>query len=515
MLLPVKKRAIVPLCIRTYYVISTIYFYLVVVDSYIPSHQWKLFPKRALSSLSVSSSSSSKSVSEPFTRVKQKNGASSKNPSYIQWSHHKDVWKMQTAVTTFQRGDQTVELHAQQHYGDADYFRYWNSEDDFNKRHDCVMFELLVDDELLEYKRGDWCVTQPIMASANDILFAQNLGLQCQASIIDYTNRKWAHADRSRQEFAKLAIEKNKEENRNANKESLDYNNTPLWKLASPDSSSTAAEAVAALMVGPPTLDYSTRNARKRRLFTNLFLPGGQLAIALRSILWMTVPAPELSIILLDWSSLLQGGSNPSALSEVALPILTSLVKFDINQMRRFLFGQVILSSKNSGSNGGGRDDISSSWSLLVIDRNDHALNVLRRKLEEKNANSVALLYGSSHCPDLHNKLVAMGFQQTKTAWRTAWSVQESTSTVTTTTTTTTVNGNDQTQGLPALGAFLVFYLIVGALDWVGLVGNTSSLLFGSDYLDASVEIGLYIVRHVLLYLGLSKFLIDWTNTGR
>eukprot|EP00531_Pseudo-nitzschia_arenysensis_P000051 CAMPEP_0116134094 /NCGR_PEP_ID=MMETSP0329-20121206/10465_1 /TAXON_ID=697910 /ORGANISM="Pseudo-nitzschia arenysensis, Strain B593" /LENGTH=405 /DNA_ID=CAMNT_0003628787 /DNA_START=437 /DNA_END=1654 /DNA_ORIENTATION=- len=405
---------------------------------------------------------------------------------------------MQTAVTTFQRGDQTVELHAQQHYGDANYFDYWNGQE-FNQKHDCVLFELLVDDELLEYKRGNWCVTQPIMASANDQQFGQNLGLSCQASIIDYTNRKWAHADLSRQEFAKMAGEANE-----ANDKDYD-SNTPLWKLASPDSSSTAAEAVAALMVGPPTLDYSASSNRKRRLFTNLFLPGGQFAFALRALLWMTVPAPELSIILLDWSSLLQGGSNPSALSEVALPILTSLVKFDISQMRRFLFGQVLVSTKNNGSN---RDNLSSSWSLLVIDRNDHALNVLQKKLDEPRCKSVALLYGSSHCPDLHNKLVVMGFQATKTTWRTAWSVQESSS-------SSPAETNDESQGLPALGIFLVFYLIIGALDWVGIVGDTSSLLLDSNYLDASVEVGAYLVRHVLLYLGLSKFLIDWTNTNR
>jgi len=334
---------------------------------------------------------STRSTSKPGTEVKITKSLSANDPTYIQWSRQKEIWKMQTAVTTFRKGDQTVELHAQQHYGDADYFRYWNSEDEFNNRQDSVLFELLVDDELLEYKRGNWCVTQPIMASSNDQLFAQNLGLQCQASIIDYTNPKWSHADLSRQEFAELVSEKNKEKT-NTGSESLDYNNTPLWKLASPDSSSTAAEAVAALMVGPPSLNYSTQNARKRRLFTNLFLPGGQLAFALRAILWMTVPAPELSIILLDWSSLLQGGSNPSALSEVALPILTSLVKFDLNQMRRFLFGQVVMSSKSNGSTNG--EDDSTSWKLLVIDRNDHALNVLNRKLEEENVNSVALLYG-------------------------------------------------------------------------------------------------------------------------
>ena len=444
--------------------------------------------------------SSSKFVVEPSTHVVQAND----DPSYIQWSRENDRWNMQTAIRTFRRADQTVELHAQQHFGDADYFRYWNSEDNFNKRHDCVLFELLVDEELLEYNRGNWCVTHPIMASENDKIFAQNLGLQCQASIIDYTHPKWAHADLSRQEFTNLALEKNEVEDKNKR----DYNNIPLWKLASLESSSTAAEAVGALLNGPPTLDYSTRKAKKRRLFTNLFLPGGQLAFTLRAILWMTVPSPELSIILLDWSSLLQGGSNPSALSEVAIPILSSLVRFDINQMRRFLFGQVVMSSN---SNSGGRDSPDPSWSLLIVNRNDHALNVLKNKLDENEVNSVALLYGSSHCRDLHSKLVSMGFQQTNTTWRTVWSVQESKSMVK----NDAANDTNGTQVLPALGIFLFFYLIIGALDWVGIVGDTSSQLFNSNYIDMSVYITLYLVRHVLLYLGLSKFLIDWTNSGR
>jgi len=478
---PTRKRTTVPLHLRA--LCLMICLCLVMVDSYIPRNP---LPKPKLSLLKVSST--------PDYLSRTKPSVSFKDPSYIQWSHQKDLWKMQTAVTTFQRGDQIVELHAQQHYGDTDYFQYWNSQD-FNEKHDCVLFELLVDDQLLEYNRGNWCVTQPIMASANDQQFALNLGLQCQASIIDYTNRKWAHADLSRQEFQKLA----------ASNGDNTSNDTPLWKLASPESSSTAAEVVAALMVGPPTLDYSASSKRKRRLFTNLFLPGGTLANSMRAMLWMTVPAPELSIILLDWSSLLQGG-NISALSEVALPILTSLVKFDISQMRRFLFGQVLVSQKNNGK----KESSNLSWNLLVIDRNDHALQELKRKLEKPNMNSCALLYGSSHCPDLHNKLMAMGFSPTKMEWRTAWSVQESTSPV-----NTKDSDDENSKGLPALSIFLVFYLIIGALDWVGIVGDTSSLVLDANYLDASIEVGAYLVRHVLLYLGLSKFLIDWTNTSR
>lgn len=112
---------------------------------------------------------------------------------------------------------------------------------------------------------------------------------------------------------------------------------------------------------------------------------------------------------------------------------------------------------------------------------------------------STALLYGSSHCPDLHTKLTASGFKPTKTTWRTAWSVQE--------------NEND-TVLVSLLGA-VALYLSVGALDWVGMMGDVSEEWLGGEYLDAFVLGGAYLVRHVLLYLGLSKFLVDWTNKDR
>lgn len=334
------------------------------------------------------------------------------------------------------------------------------------------------------------------MASPNDQSLALQYGWDCQASILDYTNPKWVHADLSRQEFVR---------DEGGSEGSSSRSSVPLWKTVSaPESSSAAAEAVSALLIGPPTLAYTTRYL-KRRLFTNLFLPGGSLAFSLRSILWMTVPSPELSVILLDWSSLLQGGSSPSGLSQVALPILSSLLKFNLHQMRRFLFGQVLVSStRNNRSQGSSSQEQDSAWSLLVTKRNDHALEVLKNTFLTANPNtsrtpkSVALLYGSSHCPDLHSKLVAIGFTPTRTTWRTAWSVNES--------------PQDGTV-LPALTALLVFYLAIGALDWVGMMGDVSRAFVDADPIEASVVATLYLIRHVLLYLAFSKFLVDWTNT--
>lgn len=271
-----------------------------------------------------------------------------KADEYLRWKKDGDTWKMQTAVTTFRKGDTTVELHAQLHFGDKSYFDFYN-EDVFIDHLDHVHYELLVDEELLKYRNNAWRLERPTMGSPNDQSMAKSYGWECQASCIDYTHPKWIHADLTRQEFRKIA-----------NPENDADQNAPLWALARPESSSTAAEAVSALLVGPPTLSYSAQVLR-RRLFTNLFIPGETFANLLRAILWFTIPAPELSIILLDWSSLLKGGANPNALSEVALPILSSIVKLDLAQIRRFLFGQIIMSSAAVNKN-----NDSSSWSLLI-----------------------------------------------------------------------------------------------------------------------------------------------------
>ncbi len=428
------------------------------------------------------------------------NNYPSNNLTYLRWNKEGDTWKIQTAVMSFQRGETIVDLHAQLHFADIDYFNYYNTPE-FTKDLDHVHYELLVDQDLLEYdvqaQTTRWRVKAPIMASQNDQNLAKSYGWSCQASQIDYRQPDWIHADMTRQEFLQLV-----ESNPSAGA------SQPLWKLASPhpQSSSAAAEAVSALFIGPPQLSYS-QSFIKRRLFTNLFLPGSKLANVLRALLWMTVPAPELSVILLDWSSILSGNGrpsrvnyvNPSALSEVAWPIFSSLAKLDITSIRRFWFGQVLVTA-NSYSRSAEQDQ---AWSILVTKRNDRALDVLRNTLQGNSNEKVhtALLYGCSHCSDLHAKLVTDGFTPVNTTWRTAWSVQE--------------ESQDNFAIVPVLTLLLMSYLSVGALDWIGMLGEVSKVWEAEqdNYLNAVVVALLYLLRHVLLYLGLSKFLVDWTNS--
>jgi hypothetical protein len=69
--------------------------------------------------------------------------------TYARWQQSPTAWDMQKAVTTFQRNDTIVELHAQLHFGTAEYFEYYNS-GSFNAQRDAMLYELLTDDTLLE-----------------------------------------------------------------------------------------------------------------------------------------------------------------------------------------------------------------------------------------------------------------------------------------------------------------------------------------------------------------------------
>ena len=204
----------------------------------------------------------------------------------------------------------------------------------------------------------------------------------------------------------------------------------------------------------------------------------------------MTVPSPEISVLLLDWSSLLFASDlrRRLGLSSVALPMVQSLLTGRLDHVRRLVFGQVVLSGTLSTQH-------SSSSSLLLIEqRNDRALQVLQQHLSSSSSwpppQTIALLYGCSHCPDLHQKLQTAGFVAVQSTWRTAWSVPYH----------KTSNNNSNDTALLA-STVAVMYLWVGGLDWI------------STWQHFSPELGLgYLLRHVLLYVGLSRLFLDWRH---
>lgn len=452
--------------------------------------------------------------------------------SYIRWNTRSSEansgqWELQTAVTTFQRTNpenkrpETVELHAQVHYGSREYFDYYNRPE-FTQKHDHVLYEMLVDAELLELSddKSGRTLKQQLVASPSDQTVAQQYGWKSQVDVINYCQPHWKHADYTRQE---LLFQQQLQQGQA--QEAID-DNLPVWQQVS-KGTAFWQPAVSALLVGPPSLfvtqdadDVSNKNTHK--LFTNLFLPGNALAGWLRAMLWLTVPAPEISVLLLDWSSLFLSKST-AQFSSVTLPILQSLVTLQIGQLRQLVFGQVLVAA-NSGSTVASENQ---DWNFLVTQRNDHALQVLQTLLKQNSKKCTALLYGCSHCPDLHAKLVQdHGFKPTKTEWRTAWSVSVP----------NTFNGKNPVHAagkskntpetvwsdlytfLPptawaALVVLFPLYLGVAAVDWIDCIhSSTVSLWEDHDSVSFVTEWMLYLLRHVLLYVGVSKFALEWQD---
>lgn len=485
------------------------------------------------------------------------------SPKYVRWQKlTESTWAMQTAVTTFEipsslssssqewtacnrtNANSRVELHAQLHFGDAEYFDYYNS-DSFNK-HRIVLYELLLDEGLLEQETTHLGLVRrirmPLSASQNDQQTAKQYGWNCQVEIIGYSRENWIHADLTRQEFLSLAEQEESEQQQ-----------TPLWKVAQSKVRNNrvssfvippaAADAATALIVGPPILKSSTTQISRlaqRRLFSNLFLPGSALAQLLRVMLWFTVPSPELSVLLLDWSSLLLTKTGPT-LSQIALPLLQALSNGRLDQLRRLVFGQVIITGNQLEAtvSQGGRDDEdrnSAEYDLLIRQRNRRALKTLQQiqqaRLVEQaksfifgdirynNNLTMAMLYGCSHCFDLHQQLVYnLGYRPIKTEWRTAWTTSPTCELTSSSSSeySTTLNGpNSETAAarITAIGLLVLLpcYFAVGGLDWIATLGSIVAINGNnlSAWAEVTGETLLYLIRHVVLYMALSKVLLDW-----
>jgi hypothetical protein len=432
------------------------------------------------------------------------------------------ILDLETAVTTLERKHDgaKVELHAQIHFGTHDYFDYYNSQE-FSSRFDRILYELLVDEELITTKdtqMGQYRYLTDdvsIMASPSDRKMARQYGLSCQVDVVEYTKPKRVHADFTRQEF--IALANKSTSSKNDRKQEQEQLQQPLWALASTSPSWPGAEAVSAIF-RPSTPSASVG----QRLFSNLFLPGSALATVLRLFFWILVPAPELSVMLLDWSSILPRPTG-GIVSPVAMPVLESLLTGNIRQAQQLVFGQVLVAGQKSSQSANNRHNND----LLIGQRNDHALEVLRASLnEDESCRMTALLYGAMHCPDLYQKLIRQGFTPTQTTWRTAWSVRipkfgtssRQSSTSRSRSSSTMGSSGDNFASSPnalAVGLVVVpFYLAVGGFDWISTLHDIEVLMRSGSFFDAALEELLYLVRHVALYLSLVKFVVQWDSSG-
>lgn len=447
--------------------------------------------------------------------------------------------KQQQSTTPVTKKTTTVHLHAQIHFGDKSYYEYFNNDDIFTSQYDKILYELIVEDRFIttstkqlipaQTSNAGGKVLNPIVPSISDLKTANQYGLTCQIDGIEYCKDGWVHADLTREEFIEYLEQGNKQKQGQRNEQ-------PLWALASTTATYPGSELVTSLL---RPLSTSTSNSAKltRRLFTHLFLPGDALSGWIRAALWLSVPSPELSIMLVDWSSLSylstrsrrrsgkDDNSNITPISSIAAPVFLSLLTGNWGTARRLVFGQVLVSGQSNAD--------TSKAGVLIDKRNDRAMETLRESLDGNSNKKIALLYGAGHCHDLQSRLQDEGMTPIRTEWRTAFRATapkwgdfvntdewKSKSSDIASSLPAQIQGEEMVRSMSpatlesvAVGlVILPLYLLVGGFDWISTMGELGTSLDKGMYLDGLADVLLYLVRHVALYVGIAKFVVDWGN---
>jgi hypothetical protein len=90
--------------------------------------------------------------------------------------------------------------------------------------------------------------------------------------------------------------------------------------------------------------------------------------------------------MLLDWSSILPRPTG--GVSQVALPVVESLLTGNLMEARQLIFAQMLVSGQSS----------SGDEKVLIGKRNEHAINVLTKSLDQVRGGKHALLFGTKIC---------------------------------------------------------------------------------------------------------------------
>lgn len=456
------------------------------------------------------------------------------------------IFELQTAVATMSKkledgSEVTIDLHAQLHFGENNYFQFYNDKA-FGDKYDNIFYELIISDELLHNERDGTRrllpITNrrdinmphqydsrpidnpnPVAPPPSDESTASSYGLACQINVVDYTKPNWIHCDVTREEYSSILSSSS------SSSPTSSSTQQPIWALSS--TAMTPIQEYASALVRPFTPSVSQRSLSQFssvRLFSNLFLPGANLASIFRILLWVLSPSPEVSILLLDWSSIVN--PKPSGMiSPIFVPSLESLLSGNLLNARRLIFAQLLV----SGQTAGGQD------LNLVRKRNSVALNILMNKVEKPyrrnqsmRTNNHAVLYGAMHCQDLQSRLEKMGYSLKKVEWRKSWSVNVPKFGVGE---NLMFGENRARQGgdnkinpmfmsdfasanTPSdIGVGLVIvplYLLIGGLDWLGTAKDIACALDGSLWTEAVAVTVFYVLRHLALYMSLAKFVVEW-----
>ena len=159
---------------------------------------------------------------------------------------------------------------------------------------------------------------------------------------------------------------------------------------------------------------------------------------------------------------------------------------------------------------------------------------------QDRGDGRIALLYGAGHCRDLTRRLINEGYVPTKREWRTAFratppnlgdffldvqdwkNAQYQSQSGSVATSSWSKEGRDilrsmDTSTLESVAVSLVvlpLYLLLGGFDWVSTVSELGNALEVGSYVDGLASMVVYLVRHVALYVAISKFVVDWGGNG-
>ena len=334
---------------------------------------------------------------------------------------------------------------------------------------DAVLFEMIADEDLLRADGlGMRRLAAPVHSSGEARAFAASLGLETQVEALGLADEEgapggrvegpdagapWIVADLGRQELAALAARR--------------------------------GESPSAL--SNPVADFLRLLGRGQgdRLSLLPYEPvrTDALVQGFRAVSWL-VPAPELSLLLVDWAAV-----RPSAggLSRLLSAMWDSLLCGELRTLRKLTYAQQLASSQRNSGKAGRRQ------TALVDARNDRAA---RDVLEAAGVyrGGVSLLYGAYHTEEIVRQLRASGARLLGARWRTAWRIPTPQSVPL-----------SRAAGLAFVAA--IAYLIVDALDWQGSVLEAGA---AGDVADALSGALAYIVRHGLLYYAMSQWLVQW-----
>jgi len=297
------------------------------------------------------------------------------SPSFLRLIRTDTRWfELQTAVVSYFKPKSSdeeyqVDLFSMVHLADPLYYRQLlNATSQYEK----VLYELIVDEDVVERDEAGWKRLKETLVPANDerVMAARN-GFQAQLEAIDYCRENWFLADLDRKTIKTLQAQRG---------EGLPPN------------------AFQAAMAGWGTGNFRRLPESLRDLIRKW----------LRAPIWL-VPCPEGAMLMLDWAM-----SEKGSLSEVLMAMLDSVRSFNFRSLGKLAFGQLLVS---------GTMACDGPQTVIISERNKEAIHEILR-LKEDGVKQTALLYGGLHGPDLDRRLRTQhGFQRGQTRWLTAWRI--------------------------------------------------------------------------------------------